>query len=141
MPNLNDNDRSNDDWSGCSDGGYSNDNNNVDASGDVSGDDVNSDDGRGDRVSSVGVVGDGKVNDVPCGELVTIDDIEGNDILYIRADEDEGNMPFSSDKEYHTATAKMMRYIKANEYKAPENRIHKHFLGAAFDNAEEFREN
>lgn len=78
LPNPDDNDTSNDDWSGCSDGGYSNDSE-VDASGDLSGDDVNSDDGRGDHVSGV-VVGDGQVNDVPFVELVTVDDSKENDI-------------------------------------------------------------
>lgn len=136
LPNPDDNDTSNDDWSGCSDGGYSNDSE-VDASGDLSGDDVNSDDGRGDHVSGV-VVGDGQVNDVPFVELVTVDDSKENDILS-GPEEDEENMPFSSDEEDHTATAKMMRYIKVNEYKTPENGIDKLFLGAVFDNAKEFR--
>lgn len=139
LPNPNDNNTSNDDWSGCSDGGYSN-GSEVDANGDLSGDDVNSDDGRGDHVSGVVVVGDGngQVNGVPFVELVTIDDSEENDILS-EPEEDEENMPFSSYEEDHTATAKMMRYIKGNEYKTLENGIDKLFLGAIFDNAKEFR--
>ena len=55
LPNPDDNDTSNDDWSGCSDGGYSNDSE-VDASGDLSGDDVNSDDGRGDHAFMLAVL-------------------------------------------------------------------------------------
>lgn len=55
LPNSNDNNTSNDDWSGCSDGGYSN-GSEIDANGDLSGDDVNSDDGRGDHAFMLAVL-------------------------------------------------------------------------------------
>lgn len=53
---------------------------------------------------------------MPFVELVTVDDGEENDILS-EPEEDEENMPFSSYEEDHTATAKMMRYIKGNAIK------------------------